>query len=320
MRQNQNIGLPAADKIKHLYLRKADSQASNAEYCPFFYMEVRLDFNDVRTGYRATESLNKALEIYAASADLIWAEDMVQDVDPRQVASSAPADIRIRRLPDFVDAAYISRMETQFIQYLLRSYKTKIFRNFELDVYSSAGESLSDFTMRCLDLLEGSKRHDLDSLRDVFNRRLEQIKQKYLDAGVSDNIELAKMESQSKDIFSQYAERIAELFLRPEPGLNAAGNSLHIPRRNLELEERLLALEMEARQAIAKLWDSNRAKSEAIDEYILHPNLKDIHFVRSCILWIPCKGGLNGKTESRHSNERRRGQLYSRRDSQREWI
>jgi hypothetical protein len=290
MRQNpNNIGLPATDKIKHMYLEKADSQTSNVEYSPFFYVEVRIDFNDVRTGFRATESLNKALELYAASADLIWAEDMIQDVDPQKIKSSAPDDIRLRRLPDFVDTSGISQMETQYIQYLLRSHKTKIFRNFELDVYSGAGESLSDFTSRCLDLLEGSKRHELDSLHDVFKRRLAQIRQKCLGEGASDNIEMAKIESRSRDLFSQYSERIDELFLQPELGLNVEGNSRHIPRKNLELEERLLALEMEAHQSIAKLWDSNKAKSQAIDEYILHPNLKDIHFVRSCILWIPAK-------------------------------
>jgi hypothetical protein len=290
MRQNpNNIGLPAADKVKHLYLEKTDSQTSHTEYCPFFYVEARIDFNDVRTGFRATESLNKALEIYAASADLIWSDDMIQDVDPPKITSSPPADTCLRRLPDFVDTAYVSQMETQFIQYLLRSHKTRIFRNFELDVYSGAGESLSDFTSRCLDLLEGSKRHEVDSLHDVFERRLAQIKQKYLGIGALENIELARIESQSRDIFSQYSERIAGLFLQPELGLTAEGNSRHIPRKNLELEERLLALEMEARQVIAKLWDVNKAKAQAIDEYILHPNLKDIHFVRSCILWIPAK-------------------------------
>jgi hypothetical protein len=290
MRQNpNNIGLPATDKVKHLYIEKTDSQTSNTEYCPFFYVEARIDFNDVRTGFRETESLNKALELYAASADLIWSDDMIQDVDPQKITSSAPRDTPLRRLPDFVDVAYVSQMETQFIQYLLRSHKARIFRNFELDVYSGAGESLTDFSSRCLDLLEGSMRHEVDSLHDVFVRRLAQIRQKYLGVSASESIELARMESQSKDIFSQYSERIAGFFLQPELGLNAEGNSRHVPRKNLELEERLLALEMEARQAIAKLWDSNKAKAQAIDEYILHPNLKDIHFVRSCILWIPAK-------------------------------
>jgi hypothetical protein len=38
---------------------------------------------------------------------------------------------------------------------------------------------------------------------------------------------------------------------------------------------------------ISKLSDSFNEKASAVDEYILHPNLKDIHLVRSCILWMP---------------------------------
>jgi hypothetical protein len=290
MRQNpNNVGLPTSDKVKHLFLENADSQTSSVEYVPFFYVEARIDFNDVRTGFRLTASLNKALEIYAVNPDLIWSEDMIQDVDPKIIKASAPAAARLRSLPDFIDVDFMHQMELQFIQYLLRSYKARIYRNSELDVYSSAGESLSEFTARCLDLLDGSKRRELDILHEVFKRKLERIKQKYLDTNVSDNLDLVKIESQSRDFYFQYSERIAGLFLQPELGLNIESNSLRVPRKNLELEERLLSLELEARQAIAKLWDSNNVKAQSIDEYILHPNLKDIHFVRSCILWIPAK-------------------------------
>jgi hypothetical protein len=290
MRQNpNNVGLPTSAKVKHLFLENADSQTSSVEYVPFFYVEARIDFNDVRTGFRLTASLNKALEIYAVNSDLIWSEDMIQDVDPQIIKASAPAAARLRSLPDFIDVDFMHQMELQFIQYLLRSYKARIYRNSELDVYSGAGESLSEFTARCLDLLDGSKRRELDVLHEVFKRKLERIKQKYLDTNVSDNLDLVKIESQSRDFYFQYSERIAGLFLQPELGLNIESNSLHVPRKNLELEERLLSLELEARQAIAKLWDSNNVKAQSIDEYILHPNLKDLHFVRSCILWIPAK-------------------------------
>ena len=60
------------------------------------------------------------------------------------------------------------------------------------------------------------------------------------------------------------------------------------PRSSLEMEERLLSLELEAQHAIAGLWRFlYREKARSVDEYILHPNLKDIHLVRSCILWMP---------------------------------
>jgi hypothetical protein len=287
-RTPRNPGPPGTDKIKQLYLEKEDSRTS-VEYSPFFYVEAKIDFNDVRTGFRSTVSLSKALQIYLITSDMIWADDMIQDVDPQKLTTIAPDAARHCRLPDFIDAGFISQMETQFIQYLLRTYKARIYRNFELDVYSIAGESQTEFAARCLDLLDGSERRELDALQDVFKRKLEQIKQKYLGSSASDNLELAKLDSQSRDIFSSYSERIAELFLQPERGLITSATGLFLPQKNLELEERLLSLVLEAQQVIAKLWDSNREKARAVDEYILHPNLKDIHFVRSCILWIPSK-------------------------------
>ncbi len=286
---NQKGQAQSTDKVRHLFLATEDPGTPDIEYFPYFYAEVKIDFNDVRTGLRETVSLNKALEIYSNNADLLWVEDMVRDVDPAKTRSSAPDAVRFSILPDFVDANFISRMETQLIQYLLRSFVTKLYRNSVLNVYSSPGESEAEFSRRCLDLLDAPKRKESDSLHDVYNRRIEQLKGKYLGESESSVLELAKAESQNRDIFSHYSERIAELFLRIEiPTDSPSGTILRSPAGK-ELEERLQALESEARQIIAKLRDSYEEKARALDEYILHPNLKDIHFVRSCILWMPKK-------------------------------
>jgi hypothetical protein len=38
-----------------------------------------------------------------------------------------------------------------------------------------------------------------------------------------------------------------------------------------------------------KLDDAYEEKARSLDEYNLHPNPKDIHFVRSGVLWMPKK-------------------------------
>ena len=277
------------DKVKHLYFIPRDSAAHSADYSPYFYAEAKIDFNDIRTGFRETVSLSKALDIYSSNADLLWAEDMIQNVNPQILSSSAPDSIRLGGLPDFVDAAFISRMETQFVQYLMRSFAITIFRNFALSIYSFSGESKAEFAGRCRELCEGPKRKELDLLHDVFNRRLEQTKRKYFDASEAVGLEQSKTESQNKDLFSHYSERIAALFLRCESKSNPSTGPFHPPPGMQDLEERLSSLELEVQQTIAKLQDSYEEKARNLDEYILHPNLKDIHFVRSCILWMPNK-------------------------------
>ncbi len=276
----------SSDKISELFWC-SEIPNPDSEFLPFFYAEARIDFNDVRTGFRETVSLKKALELLS-DMDLIWADDMIRDVDPDKIGIIAPESICLQTMPDFVDEQFISRMEAKLAQYLMRRFEAKVYRNSVLNIYSFPGELLNQFTNRCLDLLDGPMRQELASLHEVYNRKLAQIKQKYLDyEDDSGEFETAKLDSRNRDAISRISERIAELFLRAELSLRPAAG----PFRNLqgaqELEERLLSLELESQQVIAKLWDSYMEKARAIDEYVLHPNLKDIHLVRSGILWMP---------------------------------
>jgi hypothetical protein len=283
--KSNDHALGSAEKVKQLYF--TPENGPDAEFLPHFYVEARIDFSDVRTGFRETVSLSKAFEIYSDNADLLWTSDMIQEVDPRRVNSVKPDSARLGRLPGFVDAPFISRMETQFIHYLLRSYEAKVYRNSSLRTYSFSGESLQDFVRRCRELLDGPRRQELDDLHEVFNRKLGQITQKYLRAGDSGRLEEDRAASQDKDVFSRYSERIAGLFLRAGPKHPSVAVFPRRLQEGQELEERLFALELEVHEAIAKVEDSYEDKAQSIDEYIIHPNLKDIHFVRTCILWMP---------------------------------
>jgi hypothetical protein len=275
-----------SEKIIKLYWNAVNSNL-DSQFSPFFYAEAKIDFNDVRTGFRETVSLKKALDLFP-DPDLVWSDDMVRDVDPDKIGFVPPDGIRLQSLPDFVNEPFISKMESKLIQYLMSRFEAKVYRNSVLNIYSSPGESLSQFIGRCLELLEGNMRQEFTSLHEIFNRRLTQIKQKYL--GYEDDsgeFETAKLDSKNRDAISRISERIAELFLRAEFSLRPMAG----PFRNLqgaqELEERLLSMELEAQQVIAKLWDSYVEKARAVDEYVIHPNLKDIHLVRGCILWMP---------------------------------
>jgi len=279
-----------SNRIKQLLFDSESPPTAGSDCSPFFYAEVRIDFNDVRTGCRTTVSLNKAVEIHAAYTDVLWAEDMVRDIDPQRVKAAGSDAACLGSLPRFVDPGFMAQMETQFIQYLMRCFKAKVYRNSVLDIYSNAGESLSEFASRCLDTLLEPRRLELDALHDVFARRLEQMRQKYLKTGSSENLDRARAESQDRNLFLGYSDRIADLFLKPEFSLNAVTDERRLPESNPDLAESLIALKSEALKAVSGICDAYRYKAQSVDEYILHPNLKDIHLVRCCILWIPVRG------------------------------
>ena len=47
------------------------------------------------------------------------------------------------------------------------------------------------------------------------------------------------------------------------------------------------AILADVRRDIGRLLNSYQEKVRNIDEYIIHPGLKDLHLVRRCILWMP---------------------------------
>jgi hypothetical protein len=284
MPQSQKQAHRSDFKIRQLFWTKLSD--SNSELVPFLFIESRIDFNDVRTGFRETVSLNKALDLFN-DADLFWTDDMIREIDPENISVNAPAGASMKDLPDFIDEKFIPQMELQFMQYLVRRFEAKVYRNSILNIYSFSGETLDQFTNRCLELLDGSLRQELGSRLEIFNRKMLQIKQKYLryedDPRES---EIAAEDSQNRDVYSRIGERIAELFLRPELIMQPSIRSVQDMQES-ELQDCLQSLELEAAQAVAKLWDLHVEQARSVDEYILHPNLKDIHLVRTCILWLP---------------------------------
>ncbi len=279
---------PWREKVKSLYLSRDNSVIDSIEYFPYFYAEARIDFNDVRTGYRETKSISKALEIYSPRADLLWVGDMIRDVDPRKMQSAPPYQVQLNSLPEYVDDKFVSMMEMQYMQYLVRSFESRLFKNPALNIYSNAGESRDEFIARCAELLESPMREELDCACDIFKRRLEQLKEKYLSSDEFLGTDNTQLESRNRDAFSRYSEQIAALFIKGD-GLSRPEISILPSQRGVELEECLIEVEKESHRAINGIMESQNNKSQELDEYILHPNLKDIHFVRSCILWMPKK-------------------------------
>jgi hypothetical protein len=273
-------------KIKHLFLRAAS--IGPQEYTPRFYVEAKIDFADVRSGYHMTCGINNVLDLLPFEGDSLWTRDMVRSVDPAAIQTSKPETATLGRLPEFVTEDLLSRVETQYLSFLLRHAEVRIFRNFALNVYSNPGETRDDFIARCLDEFKESFRSDLDAFRDAVNRRLERIERKYVAEDRPGGFESDRAVAQERNKLHDVAERIAEFFLRTELTLDACVEVPPYPDpARSDLDQCLETLEVDVRQGIQRLLNSYQEKVLNVDEYIIHPNLRDLHLVRAGILWMP---------------------------------
>ena len=270
---------------------KGTVAAEDLEYVPRLYFEARIDMSDVRSGFCDTYSINKALEIHPMEDDAMWTPDMALAVDTSLIEEGLPREGRTREIPDYLDAALLPRLETLFLSYLMRYFEVRVFRNFALNVYSAPGENLDDFKLRCLDVLGEAFRNDLDALHDVLIRKLEQLREKDLreSAGLTSTLDfdIAKIDSQVKSRMHDVSESITNLFLKAERNLDSHLDASYSPWSATEFDQRLSFLETETRNEIQRLIGLYQERLQTIDEYVIHPNFKGIHLVRTCILWVP---------------------------------
>jgi hypothetical protein len=279
--------LSADDNVKNLFLIPESAGNGELEYFPRLYIEAKIDFSDVRTGFRETYNLNRVAPLPSGGMEPYWDEDAAGNIDPSRLKASAPENTRCKNLPVHVDRQYISLIETQFIQYLLNSFTVKAYRNFSLRVYSHSGESRNDFVIRCIDLIREPIQYEFDHLHEIFKWKLERLQQKYLERENSEELEKSKQDSRNRELFHRVSERISALFLRTEFSIQRVTYPTGEATGVREFEERLQALHFEAQESVSRILDSYEEKVKSIDEYILHPAMKDIHFVSGGVLWMP---------------------------------
>ena len=277
--------------IESLYLppEVSSDKRSTIDYSPYVYIEASIDFNDIKTGYRGAIKLARALKIYEHHAEPGWSEEINQDANIEKIRGTQPREARLCPTPEFMDAEFIDIVKKRYIDYIVRTWKKILYCNSGLNIYSVEGESMDEFIARCREQFLPRMGEALNQLRVIFNRMQEQLKEKYLGICETELPESAPLapETNDRDIYSRYAERIAALFLNAASSAGDAGDDAPRMDKNSELEERFIALMAKARRKIALLRESYEKKTELIDEYVLRPNLKNVRCERSGILWMP---------------------------------
>ncbi len=274
--------------IKFVYLCR-DSWVPEQPWTPYFYLEARIDYADVRSGYHMTCEMNHVLDLQPYEDDLPLTRDMVRSVEPSSIQTTRPEQAKLLSLPVYITEDLLQRLETMYFSFLLRYAEAHVYRNSTLNIYSYPGETHNEFQLRCLDVFNESFRRELESLREVVNRRFERIEEKYIGRTRTGEFESDRRTSSARSTLHAVAERIAELFLRTELTLASAdvrGARYPDPSRP-DVVQSLEILEMDVRRDIHRLLNSYQENMRNIDEYVIHPGLKDLHLVRKCILWMP---------------------------------
>ena len=139
--------------------------------------------NDVLTGFRETVSLTRALEIYLGNADLLWTDDMIRDVDLTKASPTIPDGIRLGIPPEIRRRKFPHANGKSVCPVPFALFRSENLPEFQLEPLFFVGGGIpgtNSASAASNPPFYGAKRQELDRLHEVFNRKLEQTKGKYL--------------------------------------------------------------------------------------------------------------------------------------------
>jgi len=258
--------------LKHYQVRD-ESDTSQ----PSLIWEIRLDIQDVRSGYRGSDSA-LFLGPFLDQSDIDWSEDLVKPLDNTNLEKISPP----RKV------TWPAGADEKLIRHLLQHYRIPVWRNYRLGIYSTPQESREDFVSRCLSAIAEERSSALQKVQDIFLRRFLEIEQLLLEEVRVEDAQpelQERMLSQVKDLFSDFREDFSRCFVEEsldplnESDLDWTG------KIDIELQERILKLRSDLVARYNEINEAAKKKASSIEEYEVALSYQQIQIISRGVLW-----------------------------------
>lgn len=282
MTEVQKFKLPA-----YLYLDPA-LPVPDAKYTPFLMCDLHYDKFDVRSKIKQTGDIFVAAPFLETNSESVWSPEMILQVDRSRLVPCPPENPAFRKPPFQLTAEFIQKLEEKLLETVQRYHRIEILCNPGLDMYSRNGETRNEFEKRCIDLLEGQAKKEMDSLRKKYDRKYERLVQK-IHAIESrfpeDDSLLDGLRSKYKTLAFDTRESMARLFidLREAPDYNFSGSV----KGEDDVEDAMENLYHEAWAEIVDLARRVREQATRVENYEIHLQYGDLGVGQIAILWKP---------------------------------
>jgi hypothetical protein len=242
---------------------------------PSLFFLLRQDVQDVRSNFRASSSDCFCGE-WLDDADLNWTPDMVTPVNPDEIEEFDPP--RELDWPEFADS--------MIIHHSIRRYRSRIWKNIELDLYSRPNESREEFLQRCHQREVRERVLQREELRDVFLRRVIELKAvmlKMVAEEKSVDTHRDRRLATVRSLFSGLAQEWDRLPLQDdEPTVRKSASGVVTDR---DLHEMVESFRADLRYRFGRIRVGFRPHVENIEPYDVPLNHSQIEIISRGFLW-----------------------------------
>ena len=245
---------------------------------PALLFEVKIDLQDVRSGYRGSESGLFKGDWLTDQRYLVWTKDMVSRLNPEQLQVITPP----------LELEWPEGGDETIITYLLRHYRPRIWKNYHLRVYSGPTESREDFIERCRETLNQQRSIEMKKLREVFMHRFFELEQRLVRfVSEEDTNEELKMERQAAitALFCEAREELSRCFVRDDYQLLGKDDLVWSLASNPECQDRLDNLRMDLISLFNEVSSRYEESAIRVEAYEVTARRPGIEIVSRSFLW-----------------------------------
>lgn len=138
---------------------------------PSLFFEAQVDIQDSRSGYRDSRHSFFQAE-WLEDPDFKWTRDMVREISPDWLEEIVPPSPL--QWPFFGDQ--------KIVEYLGEHFRPRIWKNYSLEMYSTARENREELIARCREALLPERNLELRKLREIFMRRFMEMEHRLVGA------------------------------------------------------------------------------------------------------------------------------------------
>ncbi|MBN2431843.1 MAG: hypothetical protein JXQ27_10220 [Acidobacteria bacterium] len=259
---------------------------------PYVMGHFHYDKYDVRSGTKHSDELCLAVPIEAQGFEITCTPEDIIPVQPDWLHPLPQKTLKLDLWNGSLQLELFHFLEESLLDFVCRHYRIRIFRNFELGLFSRYNEPRDMFEDRCLDRSEELFHRHLPEIKARYDRQLEQFKNKYLSGyhHVSGGEYPARDDARDQlyTYFLYIREQITHLFSRMSYLSDSfAAKTAAAPPRGHELLEDLERLRSKARDDIRNLAAEFRPVVKSVEEYTISLAQGELILDQITLLWKP---------------------------------
>lgn len=259
-------------RLKHYRFKNSDSAVR-----PSLLFQVKIDWRDVRSGYRGSDFALFKGE-WLQEEELSWTPDMVSPVDLDRLEPIKPPE----------DVYWPASAEDKIISYVIRHRRPSIWKNSGLGLYSEPSESREEFVQRCREALLEEKSAEMKKHREIFLHRffeLEHRLRKEIEEGELAEDAQSRIQARLDLLFSEGREDLSRWFASDAHAVMGDGDLDWQLDSLPEFQERIDALRSDLVSSFNEINAVFEERAEDVERYQVPVPRSAVEIVASGILW-----------------------------------